>query len=632
MLRTNELKIAERAPAPRCSVAEAQQYTRWLATHHYENFNVASWLLPADLHQHFYNVYAYCRWADDLGDEIPETARALALLNWWERELDACYDGRPSHPVFIALRETILAKDIPQQPFSDLLKAFRQDQVVKRYPTWESVLDYCVRSANPVGRLVLYVCGYRDEQRQQLSDATCTALQLANFWQDVSRDLEKGRIYIPLDEAAAHTVAEKDIVERRFDENTAALMKSLIARTRTLFAQGAPLAKMVDAKLSLDLELFSKGGLAVLDAIENMGYDTLHRRPSIGKAKQVRLLGRALVSRAIARKPKAPLTEDAAAFSANSLAASYDECQRIIKAAHSNFYYAFYLLPKPKRNGLTALYAFMRLVDDVADEGDNVPDKQRGLAKWRAAFDAAVTQSPESQNTTPPAGASVLPALVDTMRRYQMPSRYLHDLISGAEMDLTVDAYPTFERLKEYCYRVAGTVGLTCTHVFGFRDSRALDLAEKLGLAFQLTNIIRDVHEDYKLGRIYLSQEDMARYGVSSADFGLTETTLGMRELLRFEAQRAWQYYEEGAELLSLIDEDSRGTLWLLAHTYSALLARIESLDFGVFRERVRISRAEKMLFIARARFGRLTEENIIEKRDRDRRRPGGTGQRRRAG
>ncbi|MEQ1354291.1 MAG: squalene synthase HpnC, partial [Candidatus Acidiferrum sp.] len=473
MLRHKELKIAERAPAPRCSVEEAQQYTRWLATHHYENFNVASWLLPAELHQHFYNVYAYCRWADDLGDEIPETARALELLNWWQRELDACYDAHPTHPVFIALRETILAKDIPQQPFSDLLKAFRQDQIVKRYPTWDAVLDYCVYSANPVGRLVLYVCGYRDEQRQQLSDATCTALQLANFWQDVSRDLEKGRIYMPLDVAAAHNVSEKDIVERRFDENTAALMKALIARTRALFAQGAPLAKMVDSRLSVDLDLFSKGGIAVLDAIENMGYDTLHRRPSIGKAKQARLLGRALVSRAIARKPKPPSTENAAAFSANSVAASYEECQRIIKAAHSNFYYAFYLLPKPKRNGLTALYAFMRLVDDVADEGDNVSDKQRGLAKWRAAFDAAVTRSLELQDTQPPAGTTVLPALVDTMRRYQMPSRYLHDLISGAEMDLTVDTYPTFERLKEYCYRVAGTVGLTCTHVFGFRDSRA---------------------------------------------------------------------------------------------------------------------------------------------------------------
>ncbi len=226
----------------------------------------------------------------------------------------------------------------------------------------------------------------------------------------------------------------------------------------------------------------------------------------------------------------------------------------------------------------------------------------------------------------------MLPALVDTMQRYHMPSRYLHDLISGAEMDLTIETYPTFERLKEYCYRVAGTVGLTCTHVFGFHDSRALDLAEKLGIAFQLTNIIRDVHEDYKLGRVYLPEEDLARYGVAKSAFGLNYATLGVRELLRFEAQRAWQFYEEGAQLLGLIDEDSRGTLWLLARTYSALLARIDAEDFGVFGERVRLSRAEKMVFIAKARFGRLTEENIIEKRDRDRRRAGGTGVRRRAG
>jgi phytoene synthase len=314
----------------------------------------------------------------------------------------------------------------------------------------------------------------------------------------------------------------------------------------------------------------------------------------------------------------------------NSLAESYQECQRIVKAAHSNFYYAFFLLLKPKRDALTALYAFMRLVDDVADDGDNVADKQRGLARWRAAFDRALTQRTDAPLSDEPNGVSVLPALVDTMQRYSMPSRYLHDLISGAEMDLTVHTYPTFERLKEYCYRVAGTVGLTCTHVFGFRDSHALDLAEKLGLAFQLTNIIRDVHEDYKLGRVYLPAEDLARYGVSPADFGLGQATLGVRELLRFEAERAWLLYKQGAELLSLIDEDSRGTLWLLTHTYSALLARIESQDFAVFGERVRLSRAEKMVFIAKARFGRLTEENIIEKRDRDRRRPGGTGVRRR--
>jgi len=194
-----------------------------------------------------------------------------------------------------------------------------------------------------------------------------------------------------------------------------------------------------------------------------------------------------------------------------------------------------------------------------------------------------------------------------------MPARYLHDLISGAEMDLTVQAYPTFERLREYCYRVAGTVGLTCTHVFGFRDARALDLAEKLGLAFQVTNIIRDVHEDYKLGRVYLPEEDLMRYGVSPEDFGRGEATLGVRELLRFESELAWQLYEEGSALLGLIDEDSRGALWLLVHTYSALLGRIESLDFAVFGDRVRLSKAEKMMFIAKAVSGVIRKRIFLK-------------------
>ena len=308
MLRPGELSLMEKLPANGCTPEAAQRYTKWLATHHYENFNVVSWLLPKELHQHFYNVYAYCRWADDLGDEIPAKERALELLGWWETELDACYEGRPSHPVFVALRETVVAKDVPKKPFADLLKAFRQDQIVKRYATWDAVLDYCVYSANPVGRLVLYLCGYRDEERQGLSDETCTALQLANFWQDVSRDLEKGRIYIPLDRAATHGLSEKEIVEKKFDHRYVALMKELIEYTRGLFRKGMPLAKMVEGKLSVDLAMFSRGGMAVLDAIESIGYDTLNRRPEVSKGKQVRLLGRAIVAHVLGKTPT-PITE-----------------------------------------------------------------------------------------------------------------------------------------------------------------------------------------------------------------------------------------------------------------------------------------------------------------------------------
>jgi squalene synthase HpnC len=189
---------------------------------------------------------------------------------------------------------------IPIEPLRDLLTAFRQDQTVRRYADWAGVLAYCRYSANPVGRLVLYVCGYRDPERQRLSDATCTALQLANFWQDVARDLDKGRIYIPLDRLHAHGLAEADLLTRCFDQRYAALMQELIARTRELFAEGAPLALKVSPELRVDIELFSRGGLAVLEAIERIGYNTLGQRPALRRRTQARLLGRALVSRLFA--------------------------------------------------------------------------------------------------------------------------------------------------------------------------------------------------------------------------------------------------------------------------------------------------------------------------------------------
>jgi squalene synthase HpnC len=291
------LPIALKLPSSGCPMEEAERYTRWLAAHHYENFAVVSWLLPRRLHQHFYNLYAYCRWADDLGDEVSPPELALELLDGWEAELRGAYTGKPRHPVFIALSQTIREFDLPIEPFRDLLRAFRQDQTVHRYSNWESVLDYCRYSANPVGRLVLYLCGYGDAERQQLADATCTALQLANFWQDVARDLEKDRIYIPLDLLASNGLAEADLFARRFDQRYAALMRELAARTRALFRAGLPLAERVSPELRVDIELFSRGGQAVLDAIEAIGYNTLEHRPALSRATQMRLLVRAVLAR-----------------------------------------------------------------------------------------------------------------------------------------------------------------------------------------------------------------------------------------------------------------------------------------------------------------------------------------------
>jgi squalene synthase HpnC len=284
-----EYAIPQLAP----SLKEAQQFCSQLAHSHYENFSVVTWFLPKHLHQHFYNVYAYCRISDDLGDEVGDPQQSLLLLDQWEAELEQCYSGEPRHPVFVALRQTVRELEIPQHEFSDLLRAFRQDQTTPRYQTFADVLGYCQYSANPVGHLVLYLCGYRDAERQKLSDFTCTALQLANFWQDVAIDYGKGRIYLPLDDLAKYGVTEDNIAQRRATDAFLEMMKFEVARAREWFQMGLPLAGMVDKHLALDIELFSRGGLEILNAIERQRYDVLTRRPVISKPRKLWLLARA---------------------------------------------------------------------------------------------------------------------------------------------------------------------------------------------------------------------------------------------------------------------------------------------------------------------------------------------------
>jgi squalene synthase HpnC len=289
----NALPESYRIPEAAPSLADARAYCERLAKTHYENFSVATWFLPAKLRQHFYNVYAYCRISDDLGDEVGDAQQSLELLDLWEEELNACYADAPKHPVFVALAATVKQCGIPQHEFSDLLIAFRQDQTITRFPTFDDVLAYCKYSANPVGHLVLYLCGYSDAERQQLSDYTCTALQLANFWQDVTVDYGKGRIYLPLDSLRRFGVSEDDIAQRRATPHFIELMKFEVQRAREWFERGLPLIKMVNKELAIDLELFSRGGQEILNAIERQGYDVLRQRPVISKSRKLLLVARA---------------------------------------------------------------------------------------------------------------------------------------------------------------------------------------------------------------------------------------------------------------------------------------------------------------------------------------------------
>jgi squalene synthase HpnC len=282
---------------PCLGLAEAQSYCSRLARSHYENFTVASLLLPRPLLRHFHAVYAYCRWSDDLADETGGGSHALGLLRWWRDELHRCYNGQPRHPVMIALRETIRRFAIPPKPFLDLLFAFEQDQLVTRYRSYEQLLDYCRGSANPVGHLVLYLGDCYDADRATLADQVCTGLQLANFWQDLARDLDKGRVYLPEEDRVAFHYDEADLMARRFTPAFAELMRFEVDRTRDLFYRGMPLLERLPAMLRADVELFIGGGLAILRKIESRRYDVWRQRPVLAKWEKAALVTGALVRR-----------------------------------------------------------------------------------------------------------------------------------------------------------------------------------------------------------------------------------------------------------------------------------------------------------------------------------------------
>lgn len=287
-------------PAVRPTLDEARLWCKGLAESHYENFHVATTLLPKRLRPHFHALYAYCRVSDDLGDEVSDRALAMSLLDTWQEMLVECYEQpeRSRHPVYVALRESIVACDLPIEPFLALIGAFRQDQVKTRFANMDELIAYSEGSANPVGRLVLLLCGYRDPRLHALSDQTCTGLQLANFWQDVQEDWQqRDRVYLPQDRMLAHGVTEQTLQQGNATPGYRALLQELVADARQRLMRGVPLIDEVDRELAATLRLFSAGGLTILRAIERIDYDTVSRRPEISKSEKAKLLAEATLGK-----------------------------------------------------------------------------------------------------------------------------------------------------------------------------------------------------------------------------------------------------------------------------------------------------------------------------------------------
>jgi phytoene synthase len=580
-------------------VARAYRHCWGIATAHYENFTVGSWLLPRRLRRHIAAIYAFARTADDFADEGERTsAERLRLLEDWQQRLDACYDearaGTDSSPIFIALADTIQRFAIPRAPFRNLLDAFRYDAEFQPFPDFAALREYCRRSADPVGRLILYLFGYRDAERQALADLICTGLQLTNFWQDLGIDVARGRLYLPEADLQRFGCDASDIRKGRMTSALRELMVFEVRRTRDMLNDGLRLTALVDRRLAREVKLFAWGGLSVLDRIEAGNYDVLTQRPVLSRAAKTRLVWKAFVGsrETVAVSPRTVAATRPSSEGA-TLREAYAYCEEITRRSSSNFFYAFRLLTPERRDALFAVYAFCRFVDDIADEDTRNPTEL--LERWRQELALVYGGKPVHP---------ISRALADVARSFPIERRHFLGLIRGVEMDLSTRRYGTFEELYQYCYLVASTVGLLCIEIFGYRSDTARQYAIDLGIAFQLTNILRDVLEDSQRGRIYLPLEDFRRFDCTEAELLSGHYSPRLGALLAFECGRARAYYLRATGALAPEDRVSLAAAEAMRLIYERLLDRIEARHFDVFGSRITLPVYEKVT-LALAAWGR---------------------------
>lgn len=568
-------------PTVRAAYGECQR----LARRHYENFPVASYLVPRGQRDALAAIYAFARQADDVADE-PGRERRLEALGRWRAKLADCYAGQAEGPMWIALRDAIQRFQLSREHFERLISAFESDVRENRHADFASLLDYCRNSANPVGHLVLELFGHREPELHALSDRICTALQLTNFWQDVREDFERDRVYLPMDDLRRCGYTLEDLRRERADERWQCLMSLQVARARELFQQGKALLEKVRPELRRQLRLTWLGGTTILAKIEAAGYDVFRSRPKLTRTDFLRLYWKA----------RAPLEarEDGAPLSVFSPRRQ----RHLTNARATNFYYAFVFMPRPKRQAIEAVYAFARRGDDLADGNLRGEEREREFARYRHALEACYARE-AGEAASALASDPALAALARAVRQFSIPREYFEDLIRGFEMDMRMDGgsapYGTFDELALYGYRVAGTIGLMAIEIFGYRNSRTRDYARSLGMALQLVNILRDLESDARRGRLYLPREDLARFGVRAEDIFAQRYSDSFVRLMEFECGRARHYFDQARRELPREDRRSMVAAEIMAAIYERLLGRIRARRYNVFGERVRLSRPLKL-------------------------------------
>jgi phytoene synthase len=533
-----------------------------------ENFSVASMLLGRATRAHLTAVYGFARLVDQIGDEVE--GDRLTLLDEFEQDLHRVYDGAPHHPLLQRLAATVRVCDLPREPFLRLIEANRRDQRTTEYFTFDELVEYCDLSANPVGELVLHVFGAATPDRIALSDRVCTALQLVEHWQDVGEDFRRGRIYVPAEDLVRFGVESTDLGARATSPPLRRLLAFEVERARRLLDEGAPLVAHLRGRGRIAIAGYVGGGRAALDAIAAANYDVLPVAPRATGRRRMQKTVEALRGRFV------------------NAAAANAECRRIARDSGSSFYAGMRLLPADRRDAIFAIYALARRIDDIAD-GNLAPDEKLAeLARMRTALD-------HLDDASDP----VLAAVADAAGRYPIPLAAFGDLVDGAEMDVRGSDYATFADTELYGRRVAGSIGRLALGVFETSDRPAAErLADELGVALQLTNILRDVSEDVGIGRVYLPREDLYRFGCHAAG-GRIE---GPAELLiAFEAQRALDRLELGLTLVPLLDRRSAACVLAMAGSYRRLLQRIAADPELVLGGRPSLRRWEKGWVLAQS-------------------------------